>query len=146
MFAIRAMRPEDYAAVYALWRESQGVGLRALDDSEPRIAYFLQRNPDTCFVAEDEGALVGVILAGQDGRRGFIYHTCVKPARRCAGIGTALARRVQDAMRDMGILKLALVAYERNERGNAFWERMGFTTRPDLTYRDCSLNDANVNL
>jgi hypothetical protein len=50
------------------------MGLNNLDDSPEGIARYLQRNPSTCFAAEEEGELVGVILSGHDGRRGFIYH------------------------------------------------------------------------
>ncbi len=141
------MTPDDYAAVFALWAHSPGVGLRALDDDEASIRRFLARNPRTCFVAEDaDGAMIGVLLAGNDGRRGYVYHTCVRPDRRGDGVGRTLAERMIAAMRAEGIRKIALVAFARNEGGNAFWQRLGFTAREDLTYRDLSLDDQNVDL
>lgn len=133
---IRLMTIADYDAVYALWKACEGVGLNELDDSREGIDKFLLRNPDTCFVAEEDGAIIGVIMAGNDGRRGYIYHTAVNPSCRGRKIGSALVEAAVDALRKAGINKTALVVFNTNETGNAFWERMGFTVRDDLTYRN----------
>jgi ribosomal protein S18 acetylase RimI-like enzyme len=140
---IRLMAGEDYPAVYALWRVVPGVGLRSLDDTEGGIRRFLARNPGSCFVAEAGGELVGVILSGHDGRRGYIYHTAVREEWRHRGIGQALVRAVTDALTGEGITKIALVAYKSNEGGNRFWEKSGFLSREDLVYRDKSINREN---
>lgn len=136
---IRNMALTDYDAVYALWLSCKGMGLNSVDDSREGIARYLARNPGTCFVAEEEGKILGVIMAGHDGRRGFIYHAAVSPQQRGAGIGRLLAERALEALRAEGISKAALVAFTRNEAGNAFWEKLGFEARCDLTYRSCAL-------
>lgn len=136
---IRQMTPQDYDRVYALWSSCKGMGLNNVDDSREGIARYLVRNPNTCFVAEEEGNLLGVIMAGHDGRRGFIYHTSVSPDARGRGIGTQLANAALDALKAEGISKVALVAFTRNETGNAFWEKLGFEARHDLTYRSRAL-------
>lgn len=138
---IRNMALTDYDAVYALWLSCKGMGLNSVDDSREGIARYLARNPGTCFVAEEEGKILGVIMAGHDGRRGFIYHAAVSPQQRGAGIGRMLAERALEALRAEGISKAALVAFTRNEMGNAFWEKLGFEARCDLTYRSCALVD-----
>ena len=138
---IRLMTIEDYDAIYALWLSCQGMGLNDVDDSEEGIARYLRRNPSTCFVAEDDGALCGVILSGHDGRRGYIYHTAVHPNCRRRGIGSALVSAALDALKHEGISKVALVVFARNESGNAFWERQGFIPRNDLTYRNMALRE-----
>lgn len=84
-------------------------------------------------------AIVGVIMSGHDGRRGFIYHTCVTPDVRGHGVGSGLVEAAVAALCAEGISKVALVVFGRNKGGNAFWERLGFTARPDLTYRNKSL-------
>lgn len=137
---IRVMTVADYDAVYALWLSCKGMGLNDVDDSREGIARYLARNPDTCFVAED-GGVVGVILAGHDGRRGYIYHTAVHPDARGWGIGSALVQRALAALKACGISKVALVAFSRNEGGNAFWEKQGFKLREDLSYRNLALQD-----
>lgn len=141
MMRIRKMIPADYAGVYALWLSCPGMGLNNLDDSEDGIRRYLERNPDTCYVAEEDGRLTGAILAGHDGRRGYIYHTAVAPDRQRQGTGRKLAEAALNALRTVGITKVALVAFERNETGNAFWEHMGFTARTDLTYRNRALTE-----
>ena len=136
---VRNMTIHDYEAVYALWLSCAGMGLNNLDDSKEGIAKYLARNPDTCFVALENDAVVGVIMAGNDGRRGYIHHTAVSPNHRHLGIATALVKHALDALKACGINKVALVAFARNTEGNAFWERMGFTAREDLVYRNISL-------
>ena len=136
---IRTMTIADYEKVYALWLSCQGMGLNTLDDSREGIARFLRRNPNTCLVEEQEGEIRGVIMAGQDGRRGYIYHTAVSPACRHQAIGTLLVSAVLNALKGEGISKVALVVFSRNQAGNAFWEKQGFTVREDLTYRNRTL-------
>ena len=139
MVRIRKMAPADYAGMYDLWMRCAGMGLNDVDDSEEGIRRYLERNPDTCFAAEEDGQIAGVILSGHDGRRGYIYHTAVAPDYQRRGVGRKLVDAALEALRDAGIAKVALVAFSRNEAGNAFWERMGFTAREDLIYRNRTL-------
>ncbi|MBQ8357702.1 MAG: GNAT family N-acetyltransferase [Clostridia bacterium] len=133
------MQLSDYEALYAPWLSCPGMGLNDVDDSKEGIARFLTRNPHTCFVAERADGLVGAIMAGHDGRRGYIYHTAVRPDARRQGIGSALVHTALEALRACGIGKVALVVFAKNRNGNAFWEKQGFTVREDLTYRNRSL-------
>ena len=141
MTDIRTMKIEDYKGVYDLWINTPGMGLNTTDDSREGIDKYLKRNPDTCFVAEAEGKIVGVIMAGHDGRRGYICHTAVLPAYRNQGIARNLVEHALDALDKEGINKVALVAFSRNTDGNAFWEKMGFTQRLDLVYRNKNIHD-----
>lgn len=141
---IRKMTIADYNDVYLLWSDTDGMGLRSLDDSEAGIARFLERNPGTCFVAETDGEIFGVILCGHDGRRGYIYHTAVRENRRGQGIGKWLVQAAKLALLAQGINKVALVVFRSNEVGNAFWQAVGFNERHDLIYRNQSLNEQNI--
>jgi ribosomal protein S18 acetylase RimI-like enzyme len=136
---IRKMKITDYDAVYALWRKTPGMGLNDIDDSREGIERYLKRNPRTCLVAILDNELVGVIMAGHDGRRGYIHHTCVDVTLWNNQIGRMLVGTALIKLHDEGISKVALVVFEQNEHGNGFWERMGFTSRPDLVYRNRSL-------
>ncbi|MDR3115813.1 MAG: GNAT family N-acetyltransferase [Treponema sp.] len=135
-WVIRIMTVADYEKVYALWKRSSGMGLRPVDDAEPGIRRFLERNTRTCFVADHQGLLAGAILSGHDGRRAYIYHTAVEEAYRRRGLGRALVSAAEQAMRNEGITKIALVAFKHNEGGNRFWEKQGFSVRDDLVYRN----------
>ena len=138
---IRNMQLDDYDSVYALWLSCPGMGLNNLDDSKEGITKYLARNPDTCFVAVEDGRIIGSILTGHDGRRGYISHTAVSPSHQRQGIGKQLVEVALDALKQQDINKVNLVVFARNEKGNAFWEKMGFTQRPDLIYRNCTLVD-----
>lgn len=137
---IRTMSISDYADVYNLWLSCKGMGLNSLDDSRDGIEKFLKRNPDTCFVAEVDNRIVGSILAGNDGRRGYIYHTAVSPQYQQHGIGSTLVDTAIDALKKLGINKIALVVFDKNDNGNTFWEKQGFTERNDLIYRNKTIN------
>jgi len=136
---IRIMTLDDYEKVYSLWLSTPNMGLNNLDDSKEGIGRYLKRNPNTCFVAEKEGNIIGVILAGHDGRRGFIHHTAVSVNEQKTGAGSALVEAAVSALKNEGICKAILVVFKKNEKGNKFWEKIGFTTREDLVYRDKAL-------
>lgn len=138
---IRNMQIDDYNSVYTIWLSCPGMGLNNLDDSREGIAKYLSRNPNTCFVAVEQDCIIGAILTGHDGRRGYISHTAVSPAHQRKGVGTQLVEAALNALKQQGINKVSLVAFDHNEKGNAFWESMGFTQRTDLIYRNRTLVD-----
>ena len=133
---IRKMTTGDYERVYALWLRTPGMGLNNVDDSKEGIEKYLMRNPNTCFVAEKDGDIIGVILSGHDGRRGYIHHTAVDRENCRQGIGTALVNAAAAALKREGITRAALLIFANNEKGGAFWEKQGFTVRSDIDYRD----------
>lgn len=138
---IRTMTIDDYDKVYDLWINTPGMGLNSADDSRDGIGRFLSRNPSTCFVAEEDGRIVGAIMAGHDGRRGYIYHTAVLPQYRRRGIARRLVESAMSALESDGINKAALVVFGRNETGNGFWESMGYISRDDLVYRNKNIRE-----
>lgn len=140
---IRLMCINDYKQVFELWKNTAGVGLRSIDDSEPGIEKFLMRNANTNFVAIENNKIIGIILSGHDGRRAYIYHTAVNSKFRGHGIGTKLLEAVYSALEKEGITKAALVVYENNEIGNSFWKSKGWEKRMDLNYYNKSLNRNN---
>lgn len=142
---LRLMTPQDYPTLFALWNSVPEFsrGLRSLDDSEAGIRKYLKRNPTTCFVAEIAGEIIGGILAGHDGRRGYIYHAIVLPEYQGKGIGKQLADAACDALRAEGINRVGMLVFAGNHQGNTFWESQGWQTRPDLNYRNKSLNEDN---
>ena len=137
---IRELTADDYDAVWALWMSCKNMGFNDLDDSRAGIGRYLRRNPTTCLVTEAGDALVGAILAGHDGRRGYIYHLAVSEEYRRQGVASALVERALETLRAEGIHKVALVAFKHNEAGNAFWEKLGFALRDDLNYRNRALS------
>lgn len=139
-FLIRRFNRKDYEEVHALWTNSQGVGLRYPDDSKEGIDKFIKRNPNTSFVAVENGKIVGTALCGHDGRRGYLYHVCVEEGNRRRSIGRLLIDEVTKALREEGIVKIGLVCYSENQKGKQFWRSLGWERREDLDYFNISID------
>ena len=136
---IRVMKISDYDKVYALWMSCKNMGLNNLDDSRDGIERFLKRNPTTSFVTEEANTIEGINLSGHDGRRGYIYHMSVAENYRKRRIATKLLEQSLSALKKEGINKVALLVFNTNEIGNAFWESQGFEIREDVAYRNKAL-------
>lgn len=117
---ISTMTVNDYEELSQLWQNTPGMGLDEIDDSKEGIVKYLNRNPNTCFVAREGEKLIGGVLGGHDGRRGYIYHLAVAIEVRDHRVGTALLEHVLEVLRAEGITRVALLAYEDNELGNTF--------------------------
>lgn len=144
-FIVRTMTAEDYDGVRALWMTIHGFAIRSIDDSKEGVERFLRRNPTTSTVAVNEqGEIVGAILCGHDGRRGCLYHVCVREDCRRHGIGKEMVVFCMNALKAEEINKVSLIAFTVNDIGNAFWNCIGWTQRLDLNYYDFTLNEANI--
>ena len=144
MFTIRKMTIDDYEGVHALWMTIKGFAIRSIDDSKEGVELFLKRNPTTSVVAEKDGDIVGAILCGHDGRRGCLYHVCVREDSRMQGIGKAMVVFCMERLKEEKISKVSLIAFTANDVGNAFWRCIGWTKREDLNYYDFVLNTENI--
>lgn len=120
-----------YDDVYALWDRCPGVGLSSAD-ARDSIAVYLERNPGMSFFALSGSNVVGAILGGHDGRRGYIHHLAVDDAYRRQGVGKQLVERCLAALEEDGIQKCHLFIFHENEDGIAFWEANGWTLRRDI--------------
>lgn len=129
---IHEMSLEDYQKIYQLWEMSENIGLSKAD-SRHGIEKFLERNPGMSYVAWEEGEIIGTVLCGHDGRRGYIHHLMVHPDQRRRGIGQSLVSRCMFALTRIGIQKCHLFVYEDNMGGIKFWESLGWTRRVELT-------------
>ena len=141
---IQPMTADDYDEVRALWMTIRGFGIRTLDDSPADIRRFILRNPTTSVVARVEDRIVGSILCGSDGRQGSLYHVCVAREYRRRGIGTKMVGYCMQQLKLMGINKVSLIAFIRNDAGNAFWKQIGWTRKTDVNYYEFILNQENI--
>jgi ribosomal protein S18 acetylase RimI-like enzyme len=143
MFEIREFTMQDYPAAHALWGESEGIILREADSPE-NIRRFLSRNPGLSFVAYDGEHLVGAALCGHDGRRGYLHHVAVARHERRTGIGSALVERCLEELRTCGIQRCHLFVEKENEPAKAFWRRIGWFERSDLSMFSRDLGDESA--
>ncbi|MCD8097489.1 MAG: GNAT family N-acetyltransferase [Lachnospiraceae bacterium] len=141
---IRVMTIDDYDKLYELWMMIRGFGIRSIDDSREGVERFLRRNLTTSVTAWEGDLLIGAILCGHDGRRGCFYHVCVRKGYRRHGVGKAMVVACMEALRAEQINKVSLIAFTKNDIGNAFWNKIGWTKRQDLNYYDFTLNEKNI--
>ncbi len=130
-FALRTMKPADYETVLALWRASEGIGLNESDARRP-IALYLKRNRNLSLVAEVNGQIVGAVLCGHDGRRGYLHHLAVARGYRRHGIGRALVAECLARLNAAGIPKCNIFLFATNAAGRVFWLREGWSARKEL--------------
>ncbi|NPA05863.1 MAG: GNAT family N-acetyltransferase [Chloroflexi bacterium] len=132
-YHLRAFHPEDYPAAYAPWRRTPGLSLSARADSRAAIEVFLRHNPGLSFVlVTEQDELVGTILGGFDGRRGYIHHLAVAVEHQGRGLGRVLVQRCLEAFAQLGLEKVHALVYTANRRGQGFWEHLGWRRRGDL--------------
>jgi len=130
-FKISPMRIADYDAVLRLWQRTEGVGLNE-SDTRAAIKAYLARNPGLSFVARAEGEIVGAVLCGHDGRRGYLHHLAVEKTQRGRGLGRCLVRTCLTQLRRLGIPKCNIFLFADNTAGGSFWKHDGWRDRRDL--------------
>ena len=121
----------DYEAAFALWESCEGIGLSDAD-SRDAIQRYLQRNPGLSFVAKRNGKLVGALLSGHDGRRGYMHHLAVNESARRQGVGGRLVGASLDALKKLGIQKCHIFIFRNNTEGLSFWKSLGWEQRGDI--------------
>jgi len=129
--AISLLTAGDLPPVLALWSETEGVGLNESDEPS-QLQVFLKRNPGLSLVARAGHRIIGAVLCGHDGRRGYLHHLAVVPEYRQQGLGRRLVEACLTSLAAAGILKCSIFLYADNELGEAFWKRCGWSKRNDL--------------
>ena len=128
---LRPFDIEDYDAVFELWLASEGIGLSDSDSAEG-VARFLARNPGLSFVWEDDSRIVGAILCGEDGRRGYIHHLAVERLWRRKRIGERLVEASLAALGARGFLKCHIFVFDENLTALEFWRSDGWHDRAEI--------------
>ncbi|HHW61495.1 MAG TPA: GNAT family N-acetyltransferase [Syntrophomonadaceae bacterium] len=130
-YKIERAQAEDAVAMLKLWQGIPGLGLGQGDDEEA-LRIFIKRNPSTCLVIRDKGSLIGTVLAGFDGRRGYIYHLAVHQDYQGRGYGKALLNRAMKELQALGAMKIHLFVLRDNPAAAAFYRQQGWQTRHDI--------------
>ena len=121
----------DLETVLGLWAQTDGVGLNE-SDTPVLLRAFLDRNPGLSLTTRDGARLVGAVLCGHDGRRGYLHHLAVLPEYRNRGLGRQMVEACLTALGTLGILKCNIFLYADNEPGEQFWSHCGWKARADL--------------
>ncbi|MEJ2132221.1 MAG: GNAT family N-acetyltransferase [Gammaproteobacteria bacterium] len=128
---LRSFRIGDFESVNVLWRSFDGVGLSA-SDSREGVRRFLDRNPGLSFVWEAHGRILGAIMCGEDGRRGYIHHLVVDASARRKRIGEKLVQASLEALTVRGILKCHIFVFGENLGALEFWRAIGWHDRDEI--------------
>ena len=121
---IRPYQPADEAAVVALWDRCNLT--RPWNDPRKDVRRKLAVQPDLFLVGELDGAVVGTVMVGYDGHRGWINYLAVAPDRRGAGHGRALMAEVERRLLALGCPKINLQVRDTNTAVLEFYERLGY--------------------
>ncbi len=128
---LRALAVCDVEACLDLWARTPGVGLSSADDAES-VSRFIERNAGLCWCFATNDRIVGTILCGSDGRRGYLYHVAVDEEFRREGLGRRLVEAATRSLRSTGIEKCHAMVFASNDVGRSFWVRSGWQLRDDL--------------
>ncbi|MFB9214419.1 GNAT family N-acetyltransferase [Vibrio sinaloensis] len=131
MTTFREMVASDYQQVSGLWTETDHMVLREAD-SEQNITHYLTRNAGLSFVAIQNEVVVGAVLVGTDGRRGYLQHLAVSERCQGQGIGKQLVGLAVDALESQGIAKTHLFVVNENHSAQQFYQKLGWFPRDEV--------------
>jgi ribosomal protein S18 acetylase RimI-like enzyme len=133
MFEYSEMNIKHFDEAYEIWKQSEEVAL-TIGDTKESFEKYLSRNPGMSYVCIDKNSdsVIGTILCGHDGRRGFIYHLTVKKEFRGKSIGKTLLEKSISALKAEGIKRCMIMVKTSNDTGKNFWEKSGWNKRDDL--------------
>ncbi len=137
---IRTMTMDDYAAVRDLWTRSEGIVLRDWDSLQSMDGY-LRRNPGSSFVALSDSEIVGAVICGHDGRRGYLQHLAVNQNYRHRGIGQRLVEHAVAQLRIQGIRKCHIFILRDNFKALSFWRKIGWFPRSDIELMSMEIHE-----
>ena len=129
---VRELTIEDYGEVISLWQSCDGIGLHSFE-TENWLAIYLSRNPGLSFVAIECDRIIGAVLCGHDGRRGYMNHLAVADGYRGRGVGKALVARITQRLSQLGIRGCNGLVYSHNKAAHNFYNSLGWALRDNLT-------------
>lgn len=128
---IRAAGPDDVGAVLAAWTAARSTGAD-VEDTPEDYARLLERSPGGVLVAEEDGRIVGTVIAVWDGWRGAIARLCVLPTHRRKGIGRALVDAGEESLRAEGCSRVNVLIFEEDEGAGDLWTSRDYVTNPSI--------------
>jgi len=134
-YKIRNMIIDDYISARKLWEKTPGMKLEAAD-SEESISIYLNRNPELSFVAEANNKIVGTIICGEDGRRGYLQHLCVDSNYQNIGIGTSLLDSAINRFSNLNLHEIRIFILKNNSSGNKF----SFSVKKDRLFKNLTVD------
>ncbi len=131
-FKIREMTLQDYKNVISVWKKA-GIHL-SYSDTKPEFKRMLEHNPGLCLVLEDaeKRQIIGAVLGGFDGRRGWIHHLAIDPNYQRQGFGKMLMDELTRRFKDKKIVKIKLEIVRDNAEVIEFYKKLGWELREEI--------------
>jgi ribosomal protein S18 acetylase RimI-like enzyme len=121
---------KDYDRILEIWKQTElSVGS---SDTKKQVKRMIERNPRLCFVGKIDKKIVGVVMGGFDGRRGYVHHLAVDPDYQNKGFGKLIMEELMERFKKLKIHKVHLFVEKRNEKVINFYNNLGWSLRDDL--------------
>jgi ribosomal protein S18 acetylase RimI-like enzyme len=129
-FVLRAASAVDVDDLIALWEEAAENGSRPPDTAQA-VTALLRRDPQAVILADQDGVLIGSIIAGWDGWRYHLYRLAVRPDRRGQGVGSALLGAAESRLKTLGATRIDAMVLDSNDLGQQLWQASGYSRQDD---------------
>jgi len=129
LLTVRSAAADDEPSVVALWRACDLVA----SYNDPVADFRFARAgscSDVLVAVDDAGAVVGSVMVGHDGHRGWLYYVAADPTSRSQGVGRRVVRAAEDWLRQRDVVKVQLLVRETNTGVVSFYEQLGFEVAP----------------
>ncbi len=139
---IREMSIKDHEEVVMLWQRA-GISL-GLSDTKSEIKRMIEHNPGLCLVMEDEEQkrkIIGAVLGGFDGRRGWVHHLAIDPEYQGRGLGKKMMAELTRRFKEMNVVKIKLEVHESNVGVIEFYRKIGWDLRRELITMSLTLRE-----
>jgi len=128
------MKKQDYGKLIQLW-ERTGLNYKPDGrDSKVHVSKELEINPDLFLVAEQDGEIIGSVLATYDGRKGWLNRVAVDPEFQGKGLGKKLCLKAEKILRKRGCIIFAMGIHESNRISKAMAKSLEYEERKDIIY------------
>jgi ribosomal protein S18 acetylase RimI-like enzyme len=119
----------DREAVVALWRACGLVV--SYNDPDADFRFAQGKESSDILVGKDEaGRIVGAIMVGHDGHRGWLYYVAADPAAHRQGVGRQMVEAAEEWLRARSVVKVQLMVRETNTKVISFYDRLGYEETP----------------
>ena len=127
---VREATPRDEADVTLLWRDCGLVA--SYNDPRSDFRFACAGPASTVLVGLDEERVIGTVMVGHDGHRGWLYYVACMAERRRTGVGRSMIASAEDWLRAHGVVKVHLMVREANAEVTGFYKRLGFESMPRI--------------